>query len=98
MTTMFKVFCHLICFLQIFEDKRLKKKNHQRYHAVYLSLTKNSQALGENMSRTGFTSAFCCSTSTFRLRELTKSGVSCKINQEITNKILHAYFGKTNMK
>lgn len=41
------------------------------------SLTKNSQALGENWSSTGFTFAFICSISTFILRELTKSGASC---------------------
>lgn len=96
---MFKVFCHLVCFLQSLEDQRLKKQltHIQRYHGVYWSLTKNSQALGENISRTGFTSAFCCSISTFRLRELTKSGVSyrgshIKTNQEITIKILYAFW------
>lgn len=41
------------------------------------SLTKNSQALAENWSSTGFTFAFFCSISTFKLRELTKSGASC---------------------
>lgn len=45
------------------------------------SLTKNSHALGENWSRTGFALAFFCSISTFRLRELTKSGASCWRNQ-----------------
>lgn len=45
--------------------------------AATASLTKKSHAVGENGSRTGFTSTFRCSISTFKLTELTRSGVSC---------------------
>lgn len=83
-----------------------------RFPAVSQSLTKNSQALGEDISRTGFTSALCCSISTFRLRELTKSGASCwrdhiRTNQEIfyqyflailEKQIVHAPYWQVNIK
>lgn len=62
----------------VVDDWRPKtKKASTQIQVMYQSLTKNCEACGENTSRTGFTSGFSCSISTFRLRELTKSGVSC---------------------